>query len=229
MPNATRPEMHEADLVSRAKARDPAAIREIITANNRRLYRVARSIVADNAEAEDVLQNAYLRAFSGLEGFRSDASLTTWLTRIVINEALQYKRRKVDLPVGHEAKVLDSSAQIIPWPHADYDSTDPERVMAQHEICRLLERAIDDLPEEFRSVLIARTLEDMSIEETADLLGVKPETVKTRLHRARAMLRAALAEHIEPQFANVFPFDGARCARLTEAVLRRLEIETPGT
>ena len=159
----------------------------------------------------------------------SDASLTTWLTRIVINEALQYKRRKVDLPVGHEAKVLDSSAQIIPWPHADYDSTDPERVMAQHEICRLLERAIDDLPEEFRSVLIARTLEDMSIEETADLLGVKPETVKTRLHRARAMLRAALAEHIEPQFANVFPFDGARCARLTEAVLRRLEIETPGT
>ena len=96
--------------------------------------------------------------------------------------------------------------------------------MAQREIFQLMERAIDRLPEEFRTVLVARVIEDMSIEETALLLGLLPETVKTRLHRARRLLKAALAEHIGPMFSDVFPFDGQRCERLTNAVIKRLEI-----
>ena len=101
---------------------------------------------------------------------------------------------------------------------------DPEHVIAQREIFRLMERAIDDLPEDFRTVLVARVIEDMSIEETADLLGLKPETVKTRLHRARRLLKGALADHIGPLFSDVFPFDGARCGRMTEALVKRLLI-----
>ncbi len=98
--------------------------------------------------------------------------------------------------------------------------------MAQREICQLLERAIDELPEEFRTVLVARVIEDMSIEETADLLGLRPETVKTRLHRARRLLKTALADHIGPLFSDVFPFEGKRCERITNAVVRRLNLSS---
>jgi RNA polymerase sigma-70 factor, ECF subfamily len=210
------------DLVRRAVSRDESAIRSIIQANNRRLYRVARSIVRDDAEAEDVLQEAYLHAFSALGEFRGDSSLATWLTRIVLNEALQRRRRRIDLPVPQIDLSRAPEAQIIAFPLSGQQSTDPERAMAQREICQLLERAIDDLPEEFRTVLVARVIEDLSIEETADLLGLLPETVKTRLHRARRMLKTALSDHIGSLFSDVFPFEGKRCERMTNGVLRRL-------
>nr|WP_245280033.1 RNA polymerase sigma factor [Hyphomicrobium sp. 99] len=212
----------DVDLVRRAVSKDQAAIRSIIQANNRRLYRVARSIVRDDGEAEDVLQEAYLHAFSALANFRGDSSLATWLTRIVLNEALQRRRRRVELPVPEIDFSRHPTAEIIRFPLSGHESTDPERAMAQREICQLLERAIDDLPEEFRTVLVARVIEDMSIEETANLLGLLPETVKTRLHRARRLLRAAFADHIGPLFSDVFPFEGKRCERMTNAVLLRL-------
>lgn len=212
----------EADLIRRANLKDATAIRTIIQANNRCLYRLARSIVRDDQEAEDVLQEAYFRAFSSLTDFRQDSKLSTWLTRIVLNEALQRKRRRVEMPASEVLQRELPSAEVIPFPLSGQQAVDPERAMAQSEICKLLERAIDNLPDEFRTVLIARTLEGLSVEETAELLDLRPETVKTRLHRARAHLKAGLAEHIEPFFTDVFPFDGQRCEKLTAAVLEKI-------
>jgi RNA polymerase sigma-70 factor (ECF subfamily) len=218
----------EADLVRRAAANEHAAVRRIIQTYNQRLYRIARSVVRDDSEAEDVLQEAYLRAFAALSAFRGESTLATWLSRIVLNEALQRRRKRVDTPeagVGVDM-MQPRGADIIPFPLTNSDSTDPERAMAQNEICQLLERAIDELPEDFRVVLVLRTLEDMSVEETASLLGLREETVKTRLHRARRLLREALAEHIGPLFSDVFPFQGHRCERIADAVVQRLSQST---
>lgn len=212
----------EAELVRRALQRDEAAIRAIIQVHNRRLYRVARSIVRDDSEAEDVLQESYFRAFSAIADFRGESSLTTWLTRIVLNEALQRARRRIDVPATPETLAADRLADIIPFPLSGQNLVDPERATSQREICRLLEQAIDKLPEEFRTVLIARAIEGLSIEDTAELYDIRPETVKTRLHRARKLLKSSLEEHLGSFFSDVFPFDGARCERLTNAVVSRL-------
>ncbi len=211
----------DAELIRRALLRDKAAIRAIIQKHNRRLYRTARSIVKDDGEAEDVLQEAYMRAFLALPKFRAESSLATWLTRIVINEALQYQRRRRDLP-SDTRDLQTEPGEIIPFPMQRTPPQDPERAMAQRQLCQLVERAIDRLPLDYRIVIIARAIEGLSVEETSDTLGVRPETVKTRLHRARALLRSTLAEDIGVVFDDVFPFDGHRCNRLTETVIARL-------
>jgi RNA polymerase sigma-70 factor (ECF subfamily) len=178
--------------------------------------------VKDDHEAEDVVQEGYVRAFTRLAEFRGESSLSTWLTRIVINEAygrLRRQRPTVDweaVEATHAAQ-----AQIIPFPLSS-SQPDPERTMAQHEINQILERAIDALPEPFRVVLVARLVEEMSIEQTADLLGLRPETVKTRLHRARLLLRDDLERQVGPMLTDVFPFAGARCERMADAVIARL-------
>lgn len=215
-------EPDDAQLVEGARARDETAIRLLIQRYNRRLYRVARSMVGNDADAEDVLQEAYVRAFSAFDGFRGESRISTWLTRIVVNEALQFLRRRKSLWNASDAlRDLREQGDVIPFP-AQTSLPDPETTMAQNEICALVERAIDALPQEFRTVLVARTIEGMSIEETADALELKPETVKTRLHRARQMLKSALDLHLEAQFSSVFPFDGARCNRMADAVVARL-------
>jgi RNA polymerase sigma-70 factor, ECF subfamily len=214
-------ESPEAELIRRAVGQDESAIRAIIQANNRRLYRVARSIVRDDSAAEDVLQESYLRAFSALAEFRGGSTLATWLTRIVLNQALQHLRRRSEIP--HSAfNSSGGQGEVIPFPLSGHPAIDPERAMAQRELCQLLERAIDELPENFRTVLIARVIEEMSMEETAELLGLRVETVKTRLHRARRLLKSALAEHMDTLFSDVFPFQGKRCERLTNAVIKQL-------
>ncbi|MBZ9819104.1 RNA polymerase sigma factor [Mesorhizobium sp. CA4] len=211
-------------LVSRALARDPGAFRAIIKTHNQRLYRIARGVVRNDAEAEDIVQEAYMRAFASLSSFRGEASLSTWLSRIVINEALgrlRKRRRTVAMPGSPEA-------QIIRFPSTQNDlnpGDDPERTMAQRQILGLVERATDSLPDVYRTVFVARVIEGLSIEETADLLGVKPETVKTRLHRARALVRKALDDEIGPVLLDAFPFAGRRCERLTQAVMKRLGFE----
>ena len=209
----------DAELVRRALGRDEAAVRAIITANNRKLYRLARGILRNDGEAEDVVQETYVRAFTHLEDFRGDSSLATWLARIAMNEALgrlRHRRPGVEwssLPEG----ALE--AQIIQFPLV---STDPEKSMAQREIQRVVEQAIDELPEGFRLVFITRVIEGMNVEETAEILGLKAETVKTRLHRARNLLRDNVEKKIGPVVMAAFPFAGKRCERLTETVLRRL-------
>lgn len=212
----------EPDLVRRAVAKDEAAIRTIIGRHNRRLFRVARGIVRDDGEAEDVLQDAYVSAFTSLANFRGDSTLATWLTRIVVNAALQRLRRHAEPPLDAAAGAYDNPGNVIAFPFTN-PPADPERTVAQKQIAKLLEQAIDSLPVDFRTVLVARVLEDLSIEETADLLGIKPETVKTRLFRARRLLKEALAEHVDPMLGDVFPFAGARCERLTNAVVARLK------
>ena len=216
---STSAAVSEGELIRRAKARDEQAVRAILQANNRRLFRIARGILRNDAEAEDVVQETYVRALTHLEGFRGESSLSTWLSRIAMNEAigrLRGKRLSLDLDSLPEGR---GEAEIIPFPAA---SSDPEKSMAQRQIQEVVERAIDQLPEPFRLVFITRVMKEMTVEETAELLSIKPETVKTRLHRARALLRQNVEKEIGPVILEAFPFAGRRCERLTEAVLRRL-------
>jgi RNA polymerase sigma-70 factor, ECF subfamily len=226
MPNAQAPRIApaataDAELVRRARDRDESAVRSIMQANNRRLFRLARGILRNDSEAEDVVQETYVRAFTHLGDFRGDSSLATWLSRIAMNEALGRLRRQrpgvewTSLPEG------TIEAQIIQFPHSG-SPEDPEKSMAQRQIQHVVEHAIDELPEPFRMVFITRVIEGMNVEETADILGLKPETVKTRLHRARTMVRDNVEKKIGPVVMEAFPFAGKRCERLTEAVLKRL-------
>jgi RNA polymerase sigma-70 factor, ECF subfamily len=211
----------DAALVRRALIRDETAFRTIMQRHNRRLYRIARAILRNDTEAEDAVQEAYFKAFTHLDSFRADSTLATWLARITINEALgRLRRERSAMGLGSiEAPRLE--AQIIQFPQA-VTSDDPERTMAQREILRLVERATDNLPEIFRIVFMTRVIEGMSVEETADLLGLHPETVKTRLHRARRLVREELNKQIGPILMDAFPFAGRRCERITHAVLQRL-------
>jgi RNA polymerase sigma-70 factor (ECF subfamily) len=203
-------------LVRRALAREGDAFRTIIKTHNQRLYRIARGVVRNDSEAEDIVQEAYVRAFAHLDAFRGDSSLATWLSRIVINEALgrlRKRRRTVAMPANPQA-------EIIQFPLNPSD--DPERTMAQRQILQLVERATDNLPDIYRTVFVARVIEGLSIDDTAELLGVRPETVKTRLHRARVLVRTALDDQIGPVLLDAFPFAGRRCERLTTVVMTRL-------
>lgn len=219
-PLAIPPSTSDAELVRRALGREEAAVRAIMQANNRRLYRLARGILRNDAEAEDVVQETYVRAFTHLEHFRGDSSLSTWLSRIAINEAMGRVRRQRP---GVEWTSLPSGtleAQIIQFPLSS--AADPEKTMAQREIQRVVEQAVDELPEPFRLVFISRVIEGLNVEETSEILALKPETVKTRLHRARTMLRDNVEKKIGPVVMDAFPFAGERCERLTTAVLERL-------
>jgi len=221
-------EFGDSELVILARRGEASAFREIMRRNNRHLFRAARGVLRDDLEAEDVVQEAYVRAFQGLAGFRGDASLSTWLTRIALNEALGRLRRRrntVDLAAVEVAQE-GGGARVLMFPTAQAGG-DPEGAAARREIRRLLEEAIDELPEVFRLVLVARDVDGMSVEETAQILGVRPETVRTRLHRARRQLRAALDQRLGDTLHEAFPFDGARCARMTEAVLARLGLDAP--
>jgi RNA polymerase sigma-70 factor (ECF subfamily) len=211
--------LDDAELVRRALSRDEAAVRAILKANNQRLYRLARGILRNDNEAEDVVQETYVRAFTHLADFRGASSLATWLSRIAMNEALgRLRRERPGVELDAQGTL---EAQIIPFPLAS-TADDPEKSMARREIQCVVERAIDELPEVFRLVFIARVVEGMSIEETAESLELRPETVKTRLHRARVMLRDNVERKIGPVAMEAFPFAGRRCDRLTAAVLNRL-------
>jgi len=215
----------EHELIARARNKDKAAIRTIVRQNNRRLFRVARSILKDDFEAEDAVQEAYVLAFSKLSQFEEKSKLSTWLTRIVVNESLgRLRRRKSSIDIDTDVEVTDAMPDdtIVPFPLSALQP-DPERAMAQNEIQSLLEKAIDALPAPFRVVLVARVIEEMSIEETAALYDLKPETVKTRLHRARAMLRQDLERTFGPLLIQAFPFDGKRCENMADRVIARLE------
>lgn len=213
----------EDDLIRRERARDEAAIRAILQANNRRLFRIARGILRNDSEAEDVVQDTYVRALTHLGEFRGQSSLSTWLVRIAMNEAMgRLRGARPALPLD-EQREDKSGAEVIEFRAT---SSDPEKSVAQRQIQAVVEQAIDDLSEPFRLVFIARVIEEMSIDETADLLGLKPETVKTRLHRARGMLRENVEKEIGPVLLDAFPFAGQRCERLTDAVLRRLGLST---
>jgi RNA polymerase sigma-70 factor (ECF subfamily) len=183
-------------------------------------------VVQNDSEAEDVVQQAYVNAFDSLGKFRGDSSLATWLTRIVLNEALGRLRRQRPMV---ELEVLDTepsgASKIIPFPLMPATS-DPERDAAQRQIRQLIERAIDDLPEIFRVVFVMRDVEDMSIEETAGFLGLPPATVKTRLHRAKAIVRRELFARAGGSTADAFTFGLSRCDAIVKRVLAQLDAST---
>jgi len=212
-------------LVALALDRDEAAFRVIMQRHNRRLYRVARGVLGNDTDAEDVVQETYVRAFTHLDGFRGEARLSTWLTRIALNEALgRVRDRRPTTDLTHLDSIDEQGeARVIFLPSARQDSN-PEASAARAEARRLLERAVDQLPGPFRAVFVMRDVEELSVEETASQLGLRPETVKTRLHRARRLLRQSLHETLAATLVDAFPFAGARCARITEAVLGRLGI-----
>jgi RNA polymerase sigma factor (sigma-70 family) len=209
-------DLDDAALVGLVQQRDGAAFLLIIKRHNQRLYRVARAVLDDDTEAEDVVQETYIHALTHLSEFRGDARLSTWLTRIALNEALgrlRRRRRSID--------VQTIERMVAPFsPH----KVNPEEATALAEIRRLLELAVSGLPEPFRIVFVMRDVEEMSIEETALLLGLRPQTVSTRLYRARRLLREELRDKFATVFSDSFLFAGARCDRLTQSVLDRLAV-----
>jgi RNA polymerase sigma-70 factor (ECF subfamily) len=224
--DATASTSRDADstLLARILAGDNRAFSELMRKYNRRLYRVARSILRDDAEAEDALQDAYLQAYRALPAFRGDSALATWLTRIVMNAALARHRK-----AGRLAEVISLGGDLAmdddEHEHeraaapAPSNTAQPEHSAARAEARRLIEAKIDELPEAFRTVFMLRALEELNVEETAATLGIPEATVRSRYFRARAMLRAALASEIEGAFDEAFQFDGARCDRIVHGVM----------
>lgn len=217
------PALDDALIVERARSGDRAAFRAIMTLGNQRLFRVARSIVRDDAEAEDVLQESWLRAFRALPGFRGDAEIMTWLTRIVVNEA-RGRLRKTRPTLGVEAieQAQQAGAAILAFPlTAGFES--PDAAAESIHLRRMIETAIDALPEPFRLAFILRDVHGCGTAETAAALDIPEATVKTRLHRARALMRAALDERMRATIAEAFSFLGTRCERITDGVIARLD------
>ncbi|MGO4552435.1 RNA polymerase sigma factor [Lysobacter sp. 2RAF19] len=213
--------LDDATLVALARAGRREAFGEIMQRCNRRLFRIARGVVHEDAEAEDVVQAAYVAAFEHLGDFRGESSLATWLTRIVLNEANGRLRARKPTVEFDTVEALQQGGRVIAFP-SRFGSEDPEASAARSEIRRLLEHAVDELPEPFRLVFVMRQIEECSVEDTATSLGLKPETVKTRLHRARRMLRTALHDRLATTMTDAFPFLGARCDRMTRGVLERI-------
>ena len=195
---------------------DAHAFETLMRRNNRRLFRLARGIVGSDAEAEDVLQESYVRAFAALDGFRGESRLDTWLARIVSNEALGRMRRR--RPTVTYDDPVNALAADIAWNIAAR-TANPEQQAARGELRAMIEREVEALPAHFRAVFMMRVIEQMSIEDTAVCLGIPPETVKTRLFRANRLLRRALQTELEYLFDDAFPFDGARCDRMVDQVL----------
>ena len=212
-------------LVALVRSGQREAFRHIMQRCNQRLFRVARAVLGEDSEAEDVLQESYMRAYNKLDSFRGDSTLATWLTTIVLNEA-RGRLRKRHTMVGLEQvdAAPDDSHQVIRFP-SKFGSEDPLVAAARSQIRGLLEHAIDALPPAFRTVYMMRDVEECSVEETATMLAIKPETVKTRLHRARRLLRTSLHGQLANTMSEAFPFMGLRCARVTAAVMARLEDE----
>jgi RNA polymerase sigma-70 factor (ECF subfamily) len=215
--------LDDAELAQLCVARDREAIRHVTTCNNQRLFRAAWSILKDHSEAEEAVQAAYLKAFEGIEGFEGRSSLSTWLTRIVINEALQRLRKARRQRASLEAEgvaVLDTYRENL---MRGSEAAAPDAIIAREQLRRILERAVASLPDAFRSVFVLREIEGLSVEETAQALDLAPATVKTRLLRARRKLQEALAPDVKTALVGAFPFAGVDCERMTERVLASLQ------
>ena len=199
-------------LARRCAARETAAIRELTGANNQRLFRAAWSILKDRTEAEDAVQSGYLKAFAALDGFAGHSSLSTWLTRIVVNEALGRRRS-----AARRKAFLDSEGVAMLDEYRE--PARPDALVVREELRRMIEQAVSGLPETFRTVFVLRAVEGLSVDETAQVLDLAPATVRTRLLRARRRLQEALEPDVRSALQGVFPFAGADCEAMTERLL----------
>jgi RNA polymerase sigma-70 factor, ECF subfamily len=212
----------DVELARLCGSRDRQAMRHLITANNQRLFRTAWSILKDRSEAEEAVQAGYLSAFAAMERFEGRSSLSTWLTRIVVNEALgrlRSQRRRRKRLESEGVALLDMYRERLAQASVE---PAPDATVAREQLRQLIERAVADLPDGFRSVFVLREIEGLSVEETAEALAIPAATVKTRLHRARAKLQQALAPEVKGALCGSFPFAGADCAALTERVMAHI-------
>jgi len=214
----------EDEWIARAAAGDGAAFERLMRRHNRLLYRTARAILKDDAEAEDAVQEGYLRAWRALGSFRAESRFSTWLVRIVANEALGRLRRTsapvIALEAAMAARDPETQAAL-----ADAPDRGPEQRLARAQVRALLESRIDLLPDMYRSVFMLRAVEEMSVDEVAHALDLPEATVRTRLFRARALLREGLASEMDVALGEVFAFDGERCDRIVANVLARARDE----
>jgi RNA polymerase sigma-70 factor (ECF subfamily) len=211
--------MPDVELARCCAGGDAEAVRHLVTANNQRLFRTAWSILKNRHEAEDVLQSSYANALAGIGRFEGRSSLTTWLTRITINEALGRKRvherRRRHLET-EGVQVLENYREQLA---RGSQAPSPEAEAAREQLRSILERAVGDLSENFRTVFVLHEIEGVPVEDAAEVLGIPIGTVKTRLMRARRKLQQALAPEVHTALMGTFPFAGADCARMTERVV----------
>ena len=216
-----RAQAEDHDLVSNAAAGDARAFEALMRRHNRQMFRTARAILRDDAEAEDALQEAYIRAYRSLAGFRADARFSTWLARIVVNEALMRLRKTT-----RRASIvpIQAAAPVEEVEGIRGDAMDkPESAAERAEMRRLLEAEIDSLPDLYRTVFMLRAVEELSVEETAAVLEMPAATVRTRFFRARSLLREALAQKIDMACEDAFSFAGSRCDRIVANVMARIQ------
>jgi len=209
------------EIVARVLAGETALYELIMRRYNQRLYRAVRAILRDEGETEDVMQDAYVRAYQHLNQFAGRSQFSTWLTRIAVHEALARLRQRGRLMQLDELSPEADTSML----HSKSES--PEQYTSKAELGNLLEEAILGLPEQFRAVVMLRDVEEMSTAETAEALEISEENVKTRLHRGHALLRKGLLARVSPSAAGAFPFMGARCDRLVRRVLERIQAVPP--
>jgi RNA polymerase sigma factor (sigma-70 family) len=209
--------LDDMEIARRVSAGDRAAFNLLMRRNNRRLYRLARATLRDDGEAEEALQEAYLAAYRGIARFRGESTLATWLSRMVLNECLARLRKSA----RRDRVIPMATDEEIEFIHADEHDL-PDQVLVRAEMRELIERKLDELPEDFRLVFMLRSVQELSVEETADSLGIATVTVRTRHYRARCLLREALARDIDVASPDLFSFGGARCDRIVAAVNTRL-------
>jgi RNA polymerase sigma factor (sigma-70 family) len=208
----------ETAIVRRIVAGDRHAFELLMRQSNRRLYRLARAVLRDAAEAEDALQDAYLAAFRSIGRFRGESSLATWLARLVLHECLGRARR--DRRRHNVIPLVSADAEIETVPAGDADL--PDRVAQRAQMRALLEEKLDELPEDFRVVFVLRSVEEMSVEDTAQCLGIPEATVRSRHFRAKSLLRESLARDIDLAERDLFEFGGSHCDGIIRRVLERL-------
>lgn len=221
-----RPDPDDASLAARVHSGDGRAFELLMRRHNRRLYRLARSMLRDAAEAEDALQDAYLAAYQSMGGFRGEASLATWLSHVVVNQCLARLRRQARRDNIVPMVALGGPDEEGPAMAAS-ERDAPDGALVRAELRAVLERKLDELPEAFRTVFVLRSVEELSVEETAQALRLPEATVRSRHFRARSMLRESLAQEIDLAERDVFSFDGARCDRIVAAVLLHLPAPSP--
>jgi RNA polymerase sigma-70 factor (ECF subfamily) len=213
----------DTELIERTRSGDMHALEALMRRHNRTLYRTARAILRDDAEAEDAVQEAYFQAYKALGRFRGESKLSTWLVRIVANEALMRRRKTSKTAVVVPMDAAASSEQVE---NVMSEEPGPEHDALRGEMRRLLENRIDALPDGYRAVFVLRALEELTVEETASALDIPEATVRTRYFRARGLLRESLARDIDRSLEEAFGFAGERCDRIVARVLERIAAGT---